>query len=235
MQKTTICIGSIVTIYDREEEEQATYEIISNKKEKTGASELVFDSALASSLIGHTMGEVVTVKADQEYEVEIIKIDNSNVKQTAIPTQPNAGQLIRNLFKGYGGRAQVIYDDCCKRFGWDANKRGLFAPQKPLYAKGATPERYSPLFLAHSNWTESKGSNWTNTISAHTIEEKWDIVNSDFYRDTCTRVVFAKSKHCNWEYVFIGVYKPVGYREERLQNGKKRWIKIFERISDVYG
>lgn len=239
MKAGVVVIGSIVAIFDREFEEKNTYCVVSGKKEKDG--ELSFDSLLGQALMGKKIGDIVTVKAEEEYEIEIIDIDNSNVKvnATVSPTkhinQGQANVLARNLYKGYGGKAQIIYDECCKRFGWDYTKRGLFAPQKPLYAPGATPEGYSPLFLAHSNWTDSKGSNWTNTITSTTIEERWDTVGYDFYHDNYTRVVFAKSKSCNWNYVFIGVYKPVGYRVEKLPNGTIRWIKIFERISDEYG
>lgn len=234
MQDKFVGIGSIVTVWDRDLEEKSTYRIISGNKERN--NDLSFDSALGKALIGHKVSDIITVKAEIEYEIEILKIDNSNIVRIPTATSPTSkGVLVRNLNKGYGTRAQEIYDNCCKQFGWDYTKRGLFAPQKPLYAAGATREGYSPLFLAHSNWTESKGSNWTNTITANTIEEKWDEIGYDFYHDNHTRVVFAKSKNCSWNYVFIGVYKPVDYREEKLPNGKTRWIKIFERISDVYG
>lgn len=229
-----VCINSIVTIFDLDLEEEITYSVVAGNKGKD--DDLSCDSALGKALLGKKQGEIVLVKAEEEYNVQILEIDNSNVVRRTGPTpSPQKGVLVRNLHKGYGTRAQDIYDDCCKKFGWDSTKRGLFAPQKPLYAAGATREGYSPLFLAHSNWTESKGSNWTNTITANTIEEKWDEIGYDFYHDNHTRVVFAKSKNCSWNYVFIGVYKPIGYREENLPNGTTRWIKIFERISDEYG
>lgn len=229
-----VCINSIVTIFDLDLEEEITYCIVAGNKGKD--DDLSCDSTLGKALLRKKQGEIVLVKAEEEYEVKIIKIDNSNVVKRTGPTpSPKKGVLVRNLNKGYGTRAQDIYDDCCKKFGWDYTKRGLFAPQKPLYAAGATPEGYSPLFLAHSNWTESKGSNWTNTITGTTIEEKWDEVGYDFYHDEYTRVVFAKSKYCNWNYVFIGVYKPVAHREEKLPNGITRWVKVFERVSDEYG
>jgi len=239
MWKDRIKIGSFVKIFDMDMEEENTYHIISGTKENE--NDLSFDSPLGKALLDNELGAIITVKAEEEYKVKIISVDNSKVKSVVETfnsinnnSKPKANTLIRNLNKGYGTRAQDIYDDCCKKFGWDYSKRSLFAPQKPLYAAGATPEGYSPLFLAHSNWTESKGSNWTNTITANTIEEKWDEIGYDFYHDNHTRVVFAKSKNCSWNYVFIGVYKPIGYREENLPNGTTRWIKIFERISDEY-
>ena len=240
MHDKFIVIGSIITILDRDLKEKSTYRIILGNKEKE--NELSLNSALGKVLMGRKLFDVVIVKAEEEYEVEIVDIDNSDVSpntKSILPTTQTVNHsqkdiLKRNLNKGYGTRAQDIYDDCCKKFGWDHTKRGLFAPQKPLYAAGATREGYSPLFLAHSNWTESKGSNWTNTITANTIEEKWDEIGYDFYHDNYTRVVFAKSKNCSWNYVFIGVYKPVGHREETLPNGTTRWIKIFEKISDEY-
>ena len=227
-----IIIGSIVTIFDRETQVQCTYRIVEGMTKNKG--ELSNNSALGKALMYARCSDTVTVRAEEEYRVDILAVDNSQVKKILSFMKPIAGRLVRNLSKGYGTRAQDIYDCCCKQFGWDYAKRGLFAPQKPLYAKGATPEGYSPLFLAHSNWTESKGSNWSNTITEKTIEEKWDEITHDFYHDDHIRVVFAKSKKCSWNYVFIGVYKPVEYREENLPNCKTRWIKIFERISDVY-
>ncbi len=228
----TIRIGSIVTIFDREMQTQHTYRIVSGNTKSN--DELSDNCALGKALMYARCLDTVTVRVEEEYRVDILAVDNSEIKKILSFVKPMLGRLVRNLNKGYGTRAQNIYDYCCKQFAWDHTKRGLFAPQKPLYAKGATPEGYSPLFLAHSNWTESKGSNWTNTITETTIEEKWDTLGDDFYHDNLTRVVFAKSKSCDWNYVFIGVYKPVGYREEKLLDGKIRWIKIFERISDVY-
>ena len=64
--------------------------------------------------------------------------------------------LVRNIHNGYGGRAQAIYDECCKVFGWDSSKRYLFGLQQILYAEKVTPEGYSPWFLPHNNWTETK-------------------------------------------------------------------------------
>ena len=233
-------IGSIVRILDKELEEEYTYHIISGEKEEE--NDLSYDAPLGKALINGKVGEIVTVKSEEEYKVEIIDIDNSKVEsivaimaamEKAKSLQPN--KLVRNLYKGYGTRAQAIYDECCGKFGWDYTKRGLFAPQKPLYAAGATPEGYSPLFLAHSNWTETKGGNMTNVITNTTIEEKWDTLEYDFHHDKYTRVVFAKSKKCQNNYVFIGVYKPVAHREEKLPNGQTVWVKVFERISDEYG
>lgn len=234
-------LGSIVTIIDKELEEENRYRIVSGNKENE--NDLSSDSALGKALIGRKLFDVVIVKADVEYEVEIIAIDNSNIKINSKPVplpvkgsnQGQTNKLIRNLYKGYGTRAQAIYDECCGKFGWDYTKRGLFAPQKPLYAAGATPEGYSPLFLAHSNWTETKAGNMTNVITNTTIEEKWDTLEYDFYHDKYTCVVFAKSKKCQNNYVFIGVYKPVAHREEKLPNGQTVWVKVFERISDEYG
>jgi len=172
MWKDRIKIGSFVKIFDMDMEEENTYHIISGTKENE--NDLSFDSPLGKALLDNELGAIITVKAEEEYKVKIISVDNSKVKSVVETfnsinnnSKPKANTLIRNLNKGYGTRAQDIYDDCCKKFGWDYSKRSLFAPQKPLYAAGATPEGYSPLFLAHSNWTESKGSNWTNTITAN--------------------------------------------------------------------
>ncbi len=154
-------------------------------------------------------------------------------------------KLVRNLHKGYGGQAQAIYDECCERFGWDRTKRGLFGRQQILYAENATPENYSPWFLPHNSWTETKGGNWFNVIKEETIEEMWIEERYGLHYDKTKRVTFAKTKA--GAYVFLGVYEPVEIAQRTLEKnlikngqivkgvGEKVWIKTYRRISDEYG
>lgn len=90
----------------------------------------------------------------------------------------------------------------------------------------ATKEGYSVWFLAHSNWTESKGGKWSNEIKDGTkhIIEYWDKIDDRFNNDTRTRVVFAKRQS---QYLFLGVYKFV-------ENDWKTRTKEYEQISSYY-
>lgn len=156
-------------------------------------------------------------------EDEIAKIRNMDVGE----------KLIRNLYKGYGTRAMDIYENCCRVFGWDYSKLGQFALKKPLYAYNATPEGYSVIFLAHSNWTDTKVRNRINIIQEKTLEERWREIDDDaFYTDTYTRVVFAKDKY--GEYVFLGVYLYKETKTVTFLNEEKHFVKIYKRVSSQY-
>lgn len=73
-----IGIGSVVEIYDCDLAEKNSFTIVSIKIGKP--NELSFDCTLGKSLLGKTVGERVVVKADVEYEVEILAVDNSMVQ-----------------------------------------------------------------------------------------------------------------------------------------------------------
>ena len=141
--------------------------------------------------------------------------------------------LQRDLTKGYGGSAQPIYDECCEKFGWDKSQRYLFGKQRGLYAENVTHEGFNVWFLAHSNWTQTNGGEWSNLILRDTIEEVWlKPQYSTYYRDEAIRVVFAKTKAHG--YVFIGLYRPINLEGRVLSNGNRVAIRTYQRISDVY-
>lgn len=73
-----IGIGSVVEIYDCDLEEISSFTIVSKQTGKE--NELSFDCALGKSLLEKMVGEKVVVKADEEYEVKILAVDNSNVQ-----------------------------------------------------------------------------------------------------------------------------------------------------------
>lgn len=227
-----VCINSIVTIFDLDLEEEITYSIVAGNKGKD--DDLSCDSALGKALLGKKQGEIVLVKAEEEYNVQILKIDNSNVVRGIGPTPPpQKGVLVRNLHKGYGTRAQEIYDDCCKKFGWDYSKRYLFGMLQILYAEEATPEKYSPWFLPHNNWTETKGGNWFNKIQGDIIEEMWTKIDNRFYNDNTLRVTFVKNK--SKEYIFLGIYKPIKKEMVTLQTSIVKDGKIIKDIGEKVG
>ena len=108
----------------------------------------------------------------------------------------------------------------------------MFGRQQYLYAEGATPEGYSPWFLAHSNWTQTKGGEWSNKILRDTIEEVWLKPNDGMYYDKTIRLMFAKTK--SHGYVVIGLYRPINLEGKVLSDGNRVFIKTYQRISEVY-
>ena len=129
-------------------------------------------------------------------------------------------------------RAQETYDKCCLRFGWDKSLRGNFAQRQLLYAKNATPEKYSVWCLTHHNLNVeyNEDRNWYNYIFRDHIDEVWFINNPEFYDDNTTRVTFIKTKR---GYEFFGVFQPVK-RETRVIKGKPRQVKTYQKIAGDY-
>ena len=175
---------------------------------------------------------------------EVYPKDNQQVEKVMINYKKIESLLVRDMYKGYGGTAQVIYDECCEVFNWDKDKRYLFGRQQILYAEKATHEKYSPWFLPHNNWTETKGGNWFNKIAGNVIEEMWLEQKYGLYHDETTRVTFAKKEG---EYIFLGLYVPVGVEAKTLEYniinkkgkivkkiGDKVWVKTYKLISDTY-
>lgn len=78
LNNAKIFVGSIVTIYDFELEEENKYQIV---EKKTSEGELSFNSVLGKTLLGRSSGERITVKAEGAYEIEIRKVDNANIKK----------------------------------------------------------------------------------------------------------------------------------------------------------
>ena len=70
---------SIVTTRNLETNEISTYKLVRNKQ--NAENEVLMDSPLAKSLLGHRKGDIVTIDSQLPYQVEIVKVDNSeNVK-----------------------------------------------------------------------------------------------------------------------------------------------------------
>lgn len=197
--------------------------------------------------------------ADTEIYLDIlnqysIPEDNAMLKQITSNQLTLPNPLIANLTRGYGGRAQAIYDEGCDVFGWDKSKRGKFSMMKLLYATHATPEDYSVWFLCNiaqkviSNnnisWTNvdcifNSGKNWANILlsDGSYIYEIWKDIGPDFpgYRDDISkRVTFLKYKDTRGEYVFAGIYKPVKTEDKVIGNSVYH-TKVYERVEDTYG
>ena len=175
----------------------------------------------------------VTVKYIEVFSKYLRAIFENHDERGTTPKKVQVGRvLVYKLQHGYGTCAQDIYDACCEEFGWDASKRYLFGRRMPLYAEGASPEGYSPWFIAHSNWTEDKGGHWKNTICEGWIEEVWERPNDDMKRDMTKRIVFAK--HPTYGYVFLGVYDSSEPQAKRSPEGKIIWVKIYESTAAIY-
>ena len=118
-----------------------------------------------------------------------------------------------HLFRGKicGTNSKDVYKKYAEIFYWDASQTSQFGAQgQPLYAREATPEGYSVWCIAYSNLNAKKGGKWVNHISddKEIIEELWENRTYDYlhdYKETTTRIAFAKNKEGKYE--FLGVYK----------------------------
>ena len=83
----TVKLGSVVTIYDFEIDEEVTYEIVSElslmEKEIKGHNQISINAPLSKALIGKFAGIQVVKTPDGEYKVKILKIDNTCIKSDA--------------------------------------------------------------------------------------------------------------------------------------------------------
>lgn len=150
---------------------------------------------------------------------------------------PNTSPSNRMLTEGIviAKKGINVYDICCKYFGWDKSKRRYFGPQGIMYAKNATPEKYSVWMIVHNSLVEpfhNGTSGWYNVVKSDTIEEIWytDSRGSADVSDISIRVTFLKTRE---GYMFKGIYK-LSDAELREINGTHRIVKIYKMISNKY-
>lgn len=73
---TVVHIGSSVTVYDEELEEETTYTIMGTTEADAMNNVISNESPVGAALLRHKKGDTVTVKApDGEYELKILKIN----------------------------------------------------------------------------------------------------------------------------------------------------------------
>ena len=136
-----------------------------------------------------------------------------------------------------GVRAIDVYDACCKDFGWKTSKRGEFTNQKLLYAENATPEGHSVWMIVHTNLCEryDESITWYNVVKGDRIEEIWNGSHNELlFLDVSRRVTFVRERsEGKLIYKFLGVYE-LGGAEIREVYGKKRTVKIYQRVSRTY-
>lgn len=74
--KNVIKLGSKVKILDLSENEEAEYTIVGTVEADPFNGKISYESLLATSIIGAKVGDRITVKTKEPYEVEILYIEN---------------------------------------------------------------------------------------------------------------------------------------------------------------
>ena len=74
--KNVIKLGSKVKILDLSEDEEAEYTIVGTVEADPFNGKISYESLLATSIIGAKVGDRITVKTQEPYEVEILFIEN---------------------------------------------------------------------------------------------------------------------------------------------------------------
>ena len=74
--KNLIKLGSKVRILDLSENEEAEYTIVGTVEADPFNGKISYESLLATSIIGAKVGDRITVKTQEPYEVEILFIEN---------------------------------------------------------------------------------------------------------------------------------------------------------------
>ena len=78
-----ISIGCSVTVFDAEDTEKSTYHIVGSQEADPSLNRISDDSPFGRGLIGHRVGEVVTIDAPLgALTFEILSINNGETKRT---------------------------------------------------------------------------------------------------------------------------------------------------------
>jgi len=72
-------LGSVVTIYDFDLEEEFTYKIVDKLEDSSKHNEISIYSPLAKALINKFAGVQVVKTPEGEYNVQILRVDNANI------------------------------------------------------------------------------------------------------------------------------------------------------------
>ena len=66
--------GTTVTLLDLADNEEGTYTIVGSFETDPLNGKISNESPLAKAILGHSIGEIVTVAVEEPYEVKILKI-----------------------------------------------------------------------------------------------------------------------------------------------------------------
>ena len=75
--KNIIKLGSKVKILDLSENEEAEYTIVGTVEADPFNGKISYESQLATAIIGSKVGDKITVKTKEPYEVEILSVENA--------------------------------------------------------------------------------------------------------------------------------------------------------------
>lgn len=75
--KNVIKLGSKVKILDLSEDEEAEYHIVGTVEADPFNGKISYESQLANAIIGAKVGDVITVKTKEPYEVKILLVENN--------------------------------------------------------------------------------------------------------------------------------------------------------------
>ena len=75
--KNVIKLGSKVKILDLSEDEEAEYHIVGTVEADPFNGKISYESQLATAIIGAKVGDVITVKTKEPYEVKILLVENN--------------------------------------------------------------------------------------------------------------------------------------------------------------
>ena len=75
--KGLIKLGSKVKILDLSEDEEAEYTIVGTVEADPFNGKISYESQLATAIIGAKVGDRITVKTKEPYEVEILSVENN--------------------------------------------------------------------------------------------------------------------------------------------------------------
>lgn len=74
--KDTVSIGSVVKILDVEMEEEMVFRIVGSQESDPDTGKISNNSPIATALLGHKVGDVVTVEApNAEYDLKILELE----------------------------------------------------------------------------------------------------------------------------------------------------------------
>lgn len=74
IDKESVSQGNFVTIFDKADNKEYTYQIVSTIEANVSEKKISNESPLGKSLIGHKAGDTVRVNSAKPYEVDIIEI-----------------------------------------------------------------------------------------------------------------------------------------------------------------
>lgn len=223
----TLGYGEIISYGGKQQNNKKYISVIFNNKEVEFPFPDTFDKYL----------KAVDVKFSEFISNEISKLHRCIPNDTPVYNPPVNPKPIRNnrtprteLSFGNicGTNSRTFYLECCSDFGWEKNQSDKFGTFGALlYAKGATPEGYSPWFLSHHDLTQTTGGSWSNIIEEDVIYEKWHVFKPGLFDDKTSRVVFIKLEK---QYYFYGVFCVDSIEKDK----DYKYIKKYKRISKKY-